>query len=97
MTRKDICPNCNDKMQRRGFIKRLLRIEYGKKIFIKVPRYYCKNCNKWHRFIPDFVEPYKHYRKDILDNFRKNKFYEENIEFEDYPRDITKYRWNKNK
>lgn len=64
----------------------------GKKIFIKIPRYSCKNCGKWHRFMPDYMVPYKHYRKDILEKCLQDT---DELPYEDYPADITKYRWKK--
>ena len=51
---------------------------------IKFSRYSCKECGKWHRFIPDNVEPYKHFRKDILDGFKNHTLSNEEWEFEDY-------------
>ena len=91
----DICPSCGGALQRRGYIKRILRVEYGEKVFIKIPRYSCKKCGKWHRFIPDYIEPYKHYRKDILEGFRNDSLGDMNIEYLDFPSDISKYRWKK--
>lgn len=92
ITKNDVCPYCGGPLQRRGFVKRIMRIEYGKKIFIKLPRYSCKRCGKWHRYIPDNIVPFKHYRKDIIDNVERLT---EEINFEDYPSDITRYRWTR--
>lgn len=89
-----VCSNCGGELVKRGFVRRIQKNEYGETTFIKIPRYSCKQCGKWHRFIPDNVEPYKHYRKDILDGFKKHTLSNEDWEFEDYPSETTIKRWS---
>ena len=91
--KNDICPLCGGKLQSRGKVKRLLRIENGEKIFIKIPRYSCKDCGHWHRVIPDNVIPYKHYRKDIYEGFKSGELSSENVKYEDFPSEATQNRW----
>lgn len=59
--KNDICPLCGGELQPRGSVKRIIRKENGKKIFVSIKRYSCKKCKHWHRVLPDILLPYKHY------------------------------------
>lgn len=91
----EFCPYCNGDLQPRGYIWRKIRIENGKIARRKIFRKSCKKCGRWHRVIPDDIIPYKQYRKDIIEGFISKQLSNEELEFEDFPCDITIKRWNK--
>ena len=94
VVKNDICPYCGGDLQKRGKVKRLIRGPYGKKSHIYVERYSCKKCGRWHRLIPNDILPYKQYLRDVVEMSLKD-ILEEDLRYEDYPSDITKYRWKK--
>lgn len=93
--KKDICPYCGGELQSRGKVKRILKIENGKKIFIYICRFSCRNCKRWHRVLPNNVVPYKHYRKDIYEGFKNGTLSSDILEFEDMPTECTQKRWKR--
>lgn len=91
----DICPLCGGDLQPRGDVKRIVRLENGEKTFIKISRFSCKQCKHWHRVIPKDIIPYKHYPKRIIDGFNEDVYSNNDLEFEDYPSELTIKRWRK--
>lgn len=89
----DICPKCGGQLQSRGSVKRLVRYKNGEKILVKVKRYSCKDCKSWHRVLPNYLIPYKHYPKEVIKGFVEGTLTNDILEFEDYPVDITVKRW----
>lgn len=87
------CPFCGGDLQPRGAVKRRLRLGDGDTIVIKIRRYSCKSCKRWHREIPSDVTPYKQYPDGIIGRFRSGKLSDESIGFENYPCKETIKRW----
>lgn len=83
------CPYCGGKLASRGMVKRIVKVGNGETSIVKIKRCYCLSCGKWHRIIPDYIIPYKHYRKEIVDGTVDLN----DIFYEDYPCDMTKKRW----
>ena len=91
---KQIKCRCGETAKYRDSVRRMVRIEYGKRIYVNIPRYICQKCGKY-RVLPAYILPYKHYRKDIMEGFRSGYFTKDLLEFEDYPCDLTVYRWSR--
>lgn len=90
-----VCKYCGGELLSRGCVKRLIRGENGSKTQILINRYSCKECGKWCRELPDNVVPFKQYTKDIIDGFVNGDLSNDDIEYEDYPCDMTQKRWRK--
>lgn len=89
------CPFCGGKLQKRGKVKRTLRLGDGETMMISVKRYSCKTCGRWLRELPSDCLPYKQYPKTIIDRFNSGKLSDESTGYENYPVGITKSRWKK--
>lgn len=87
-----LCENCNGLMKHYDKVDRYVKIENGKKLKILVNRNRCCECGKIYRELPDFVMPFKHYRKDIILRCIKTNI---NCIYDDYPCDMTILRWKK--
>ena len=87
------CPNCGEILTYYGRVKRKIRIEYGETDWIYISRMVCPYCKTWHRQIPGYILPYKHYRKDIIEGFRTGEKSSDELYFEDYPSEATIRRW----
>ena len=87
------CKKCKKSINHYDYVKRNIRIENGEKIKILVERQYCKECKYYKRILPEYVLPYKHYRKDIIYGFITNKLNGNMLEYEDYPSESTIKRW----
>lgn len=92
-----ICRKCNTEMKHRDYVKRLVRTENGQKNWIKIERVICPNCHTITRVLPDYILPFKHYTKDIVDGVLNGDISPEQIEYEDYPSEITMKRWKNRK
>lgn len=74
-------------------VRRIVR-EPGNHIFyVWIPVYYCEETESYHRGIPNFLLPYKHYTvftiKESIDN-------NVDIDLFNKPCDLTRYLWAKN-
>lgn len=90
-----ICPFCGGKLQPRGHVKRKLKLGDGEVMVVRLRRYSCTECGRWHREFPSDILPYKHYPKAIIEKFNDGRLGEDSIGFENYPVDITKLRWKR--
>lgn len=84
-------------MVHRDYVKRKIKKGNNEVDWIFVERVICKKCNHIKRVLPDYIEPYKHYRKDIIDKFKIGEYTTDDILFENYPCDITVERWKSQK
>ncbi|MEN3004804.1 DUF6431 domain-containing protein [Dehalobacterium formicoaceticum] len=55
-----ICPGCGEKTVFHATYKRHLHIEDNVE-WLTIQRVICKECERTHAVIPDFIRPYKHY------------------------------------
>lgn len=88
-----ICRKCNVKMSHRDYVKRLIRIDYGRKQWIIIERFICPVCNTVHRNLPDNVLPFKHYTKNIVEGVLDGTITPDILGYEDYPTENTMKRW----
>ena len=61
------CPTCQQKLNVIGSRKRrLIRIDGIRENYI-IRRLHCKNCNKTHHELPDFIVPYKRHEAETIE------------------------------
>lgn len=89
------CPDCHAELKYYDSVKRILKTRYGRKKLILIRRLYCEGCKKYHREIPEFIFPYKHYEKEIILGVVEGLIDFNTIGFEDYPSELTMIRWKK--
>lgn len=94
---RKICPFCGGELQKRGSVKRKLRLGDGDVIVIRIRRYSCKQCGRWHRELPSDLTPYKQYPSTIIEKFNSGKLDDASFGFENYPCTMTQKRWKSNK
>lgn len=87
------CPNCNGKLSYYDKIKRIVRGKYGKKRFIEIRRLRCENCRRLHSELPNYILPYRHYRRDIIEGFVDGSLSQQDLYYEDYPCESTINEW----
>lgn len=87
------CPKCGGKLEYYDTVKRILKEENGKITWKYIQRLSCENCESYHRVIPNYILPYKHYRKDIVIGFVTGYLDVNDIDYEDYPCDATINEW----
>lgn len=90
-----ICPFCGGDLKHYDYVRRIVRVEYGEIKWIMMERLICTRCGAKHRKIPSYLLPYKQYRKDIIQGFVKGQLSIFDLEYEDYPNEITIKRWRK--
>lgn len=92
-----ICPFCGGELQKRGTVRRKLRLGDGDLMVINLRRYNCKKCGKWHRELPSDLSPFKQYPDPIINKFISGKLTDSSIGFENYPCNVTQKRWKSHK
>lgn len=90
---ESICPKCGGELKYYDSVKRLVRTKYGRKNKVVIRRFRCKKCGSMHRELPDFIFPYKQYEADIVIGVIEGLITCETLGFEDYPCEMTMFRW----
>lgn len=90
------CPVCTGPLKYYDSVHRVLRAERRKTRKVKVRRLRCKDCGHIIREAPDYMLPFKQYRKDIIYGVVEGHITSDTYGYEDYPCEITMIRW-KNK
>lgn len=90
------CPECNGTSKHYDIVKRVVRSEKRKTRRVKIRRLKCVNCGHIHRETPNYLLPYKQYRKDIIYGVVRGYIDSETFGYEDYPCEITMKRWTNN-
>lgn len=94
---KSICPLCGGELCKKGNVRRIVKTKNGKKYVVNLKRLFCNNCGKYHRELPDFLYPYKHYESEIINGVTEGLITSNTLEFEDYPCEMTMNRWKAEK
>ena len=89
------CPACGGKLKYAGPVKRIVRMRNGEKEWIKIRRMICVECGVVHRELPESLLPYKHYDSSIIQGVISGEITPYDLEFEDYPCEMTMKRWKK--
>lgn len=90
---ESICPKCGGELKYYDSVKRIVRMKYGRKSKVNIRRFRCKQCGSTHRELPDFIFPYKQYEADIIIGVIEDLITCETLGFEDYPCEMTMFRW----
>lgn len=90
---ESICPKCGGQLKYYDHVKRIARTKYGKKNRIDIRRFRCQQCGSIHRELPNNIFPYKQYEADIIVGVLEGFITCETLGFEDYPCEMTMFRW----
>ncbi|MDR2903216.1 MAG: DUF6431 domain-containing protein, partial [Clostridiales bacterium] len=63
-----VCPICGGGLVKRGLVPRGVIMPDGVRRVFLVRRYSCRDCNKSHRELPDFMTPYKCHCTETIEN-----------------------------
>lgn len=89
------CPDCDGDLRYYDSVRRKLKSKEGREDWINIRRVRCVNCGKVHRELPDNVQPYVQYEKDVIEGVLEHLITPETKGFEDYPCVQTMVRWVK--
>lgn len=92
-TDESICPECGGTLKYYDSVPRIVRGKMRASKQIKIRRLYCKGCGRLHRELPDYIFPYKQYDAEIIRGVIEGFITCETFGFEDYPCEMTMFRW----
>ena len=87
------CPHCECPLSLRDHRKRIWRREGGKKAWLMLGRYKCKECQRLHIGLPEFLAKYKHYDNRVIEDVLDEVVSEDDPGYEDHPCEMTMMRW----
>lgn len=87
------CPNCGGKLNYYDGVYRIVRTKGRISNYVKIRRLRCSECRGVHRELPDFIFPYKHYEVEVITGVLEGLITQDTIGFEDYPCEMTMFRW----
>lgn len=90
-----LCPQCGGALKATGKVKRIIKKKSGVIEWFYIRRLLCVRCGKVHREIPNYIVPYKHYEKEIIQSVINDLITPDDLEYEDYPCEMTMKRWKK--
>lgn len=90
-----VCPICGGEVRHRDYVRRIVRTGGSEKEWIVVERFECSECRLVRRYLPEWLMPFKHYRRDIIEGFVGGWLDNGDLRFEDYPCDMTILRWRR--
>lgn len=79
-------------MKHRDWVKRTVKTVYGERYTIYVERVIFDD-NTIHRVLPEFLLPFKHYERAIVEMGACGLISDDILEFEDCPCKVTIARW----
>lgn len=74
------------------YVKRYAKLQDRKTIILLIPVYYSEATNRYHRCLPDFLLPYKHYVTPIILLALNHPVSLDEFSF---PSDSSRFRWIK--
>lgn len=87
------CPHCNGYLKYYDSVQRIIRIRERRTGWVKLRRLRCSDCGSIHRELPEYILPYKQYKKDIVMGVVDGLIDCETLGYEDYPCEMTMNRW----
>lgn len=60
------CQDCGGKLKYYDKVRRIVRTKGRVSKWVNVPRYQCSECGCIHRYLPDYIYPYKQYESEII-------------------------------
>ena len=88
-----ICPCCKGELKYYDKVQRIIRGKGGYSKWVYIRRFKCLKCGLFHRELPIFIQPYKHYETDIIFGVLDGFIFHDTIGYEDYPCEQTMMRW----
>ena len=85
-----LCPDTGTPMKQSGTARRIIR-EPDKTYYIWIPVYYSVYADRYHRVLPDFVIPFKHYISNVIKASEENH---PDLDYYDLPSDSSRIRWH---
>ena len=90
------CPGCGGELKYYDSPKRLVRTKGGSSEWIKLRRFHCPGCDSYHRELPDFLFPFKHYETKIIRGVLEGRITSDDLGYENFPCEMTMSRWKQN-
>lgn len=93
-----VCPICGSPLRLRDHKKRIWRKDGGDTQWVAIGRYRCTNneCHRLHNALPDFLLPFKHYDRELVEDVIEGIVYEDDPWRDTaYPCESTMQRWRK--
>ena len=87
------CQDCGGKLKYYDKVRRIVRTKGRVSKWVNVPRYQCSECGCIHRYLPDYIYPYKQYESEIIVGVIEGLITCETFGYEDYPCEMTMIRW----
>lgn len=88
-----LCPVCGGNLKLYDHVMRIIREKKGEKDHIYIRRMKCVDCGKIHRELPRYALPYIQYDKDIVMGVLTGQITSDDLDYEDYPCEMTMIRW----
>lgn len=78
------CQDCGGKLKYYDKVRRIVRTKGRVSKWVNVPRYQCSECGCIHRYLPDYIYPYKQYESEIIAGVIEGLITCETFGYEDY-------------
>lgn len=89
------CKRCGGELKHRDYVKRIVKTKGGEKTFIQIERMICKSCGSIFRILPEGLEPFKHYEKEVINGVIEGLITTDTLGYENFPTELTMERWKK--
>lgn len=87
------CPKCGGLLKYYDCVLRMVRTKGGMTKRVEIRRLKCSRCGILHRELPEFIFPYKQYEAEVIVGVLEGLITSDTLGFEDYPCEMTMYRW----
>ena len=87
------CPKCGKELTYYDTVRRVVKTKGGAKRRVYIKRLRCGQCKAYHRELPEFIFPYKHYEAEIIQGVIDGIITPDTFEYEDYPCEATMKHW----
>lgn len=91
------CPDCGGVLKYYDKVSRIIRTKARETRWVKIRRFHCTKCGRFHRELPDYISPYKQYESEIIQGVLKGIITCKIIGHEDYPCEMIMIRWKASK
>ena len=90
-----LCPKCGGQLKHYDSVRRIVRAKGGEIKWTRIRRLLCSKCGANHRELPAYLLPYKQYEADIIKAVVRGEISQYDLDYEDYPCEMTMRRWLK--
>ena len=85
-----LSPKTGRPMKKAGTALRIVREQDGETYYIRIRIYFDEDNHEYHRALPAFLLPFKHYIREIIQASREE---DPDLDLYDYPSDSSRLRW----